>query len=34
MENNTIQVSALTNGIYFIKIKTITGEMVSKFIKE
>jgi len=34
MENNTVQVSALTNGIYFIKIKTITGEMVSKFIKE
>ena len=34
MENNTIQVSALTNGIYFIKIKTTTGEMVSKFIKE
>lgn len=34
MENKTIQVSELTNGIYFIKIKTINGEMVSKFIKE
>ena len=34
MENNTVQVSALTNGVYFIKIKTITGEMVSKILKE
>lgn len=34
MENNTVQVSALSNGVYFIKIKTITGEMVNKFIKE
>ncbi len=34
MENNTVQVSALSNGVYFIKIKTMNGEMVNKFIKE
>jgi len=34
IENNTIQVSTLTNGVYYIKIKTINEELVSKFIKE
>lgn len=34
MINNTIHVPELTKGIYIIKLKTITGEMIGKFLKE
>lgn len=33
-DKNTVEVSALPSGLYFLKVKTDTGEFTGKFIKE